>query len=165
MMNSKVVWLRISYWSAAIADFVITISVLIPENMGLSEFALPMGLMSAVAFSWGLLLLMADGKPVERRWILIPTIIVVSLLTGVRIYVAIVGIVEFSIVYTIIGIMLIFLMSYSYINSKDVKEFETHEALEWILTAFIKKTAMENKFDLVKFLKTNFEYKKGKWIM
>jgi hypothetical protein len=120
-MNSKVVWLRISYWSAAIADFVIAISVLIPENMGLSEFALPMGLMSAVAFSWGLLLLMADRKPVERRWILIPTIIVVSLLTGVRIYVAIVGIVEFSIVYTIIGFLLIFIMSYSYINSKDIK--------------------------------------------
>jgi hypothetical protein len=120
-MNSKVIWLRISYWSAAIADFVVAISVLIPENMGLSEFALPMGLMSAVAFSWGILLLIADRKPVERRWILIPTIIVVSLLTGVRIYVALIEIVEFSIVYTLIGILLIFIMTYSYINSKDME--------------------------------------------
>lgn len=120
-MNSKVIWLRISYWSAAVADFIITISVLIPENMGLSEFALPMGLMSSVAFSWGILLLIADRKPVERRWVLIPTIIVVSLLTGVRIYVAVIGLVEFSVVYTLIGILLIFIMTYSFINSKDIK--------------------------------------------
>ena len=120
-MNSKVIWLRISYWSAAIADFVIAISVSIPENMGLSEFALPMGLMSSVAFSWGILLLIADRKPVERRWILIPTIIVVSLLTGVRIYIALIEKVEFSIVYTLIGILLIFIMTYSYFNSKGME--------------------------------------------
>ena len=119
-MNSKIVWLRISYWSAAIADFVIAVSVLIPENMGLSEFALPMGLMSAVAFSWGILLLIADRKPVERRWILIPTIIVVSLLTGVRVYVAMVEIIDFSLVYTLVGFLLIFIMTYSYINSRDI---------------------------------------------
>ena len=72
-MKSKITWLRISYWTAAIADFGIAISVLIPERVGLTTFVYPMGLISAVALSWGILLLIADRKPFERRWILIPT--------------------------------------------------------------------------------------------
>lgn len=41
MMKSKIIWLRISYWIAAIADFAIALSVLIPERVGLSEFVYP----------------------------------------------------------------------------------------------------------------------------
>lgn len=85
-MKSKITWLRISYWTAAIADFGIAVSVLIPERVGLTEFVYPMGLISVVAISWGILLLIADRKPMERRWILIPTMIVIALLSGVRIY-------------------------------------------------------------------------------
>ena len=120
-MKSKIIWLRISYWTAAIADFSIAISVLIPERVGLSEFVYPMGLMSAVAISWGILLLIADRKPIERRWILIPTIIVVALLTAVRIYAALNGMIEFSIVYLIIGVIIISLLVYSYIITKSVE--------------------------------------------
>jgi hypothetical protein len=79
-MKDKVVWLRISYWVAAIADFVIAILVLIPERMGVTEFVYPMGLMSAVAFSWGVMLVIADRKPMERRWVLLPTMLVVFLI-------------------------------------------------------------------------------------
>jgi hypothetical protein len=119
-MKSKITWLRISYWTAAIADFGIAISVLIPERVGLTEFVYPMGLMAAVAISWGVLLLIADRKPIKRRWILIPTIIVVTLLSSVRIYAAINGMIKFSIIYLIIGIIIITLLSYSYINSKNL---------------------------------------------
>ena len=56
-MKSQIIWLRISYWTAAIADFGIAISVLIPERVGVTEFVYPMGLMSAVAISWGILLI------------------------------------------------------------------------------------------------------------
>ena len=59
--------LRSSYWVAAIADFVIAFLVLIPERMGIGGFVYPMGLMSAVAFSWGVMLIVADRRPVERR--------------------------------------------------------------------------------------------------
>lgn len=79
-MKDKVIWLRISYWVAAIADFAIAILVLIPERMGVTGFVYPMGLMSAVALSWGIMLVIADRKPMERRWVLLPTMLVVFLL-------------------------------------------------------------------------------------
>ena len=79
-MKDKIVWLRISYWVAAIADFAVAILVLIPERMGVTGFVYPMGLMSAVAFSWGVMLVIADRRPMERRWVLLPTMLVVFLL-------------------------------------------------------------------------------------
>ena len=121
-MKSKIIWLRISYWTAAIADFGIAISVLIPERVGLTEFVYPMGLISVVAISWGILLLIADRKPMERRWILIPTMIVVALLSAVRIYAAAHGMIEFSIAYLIFGIIILSLLGYSYNNSKSFVE-------------------------------------------
>jgi len=120
-MKSKIIWLRVSYWTAAIADFSIAISVLIPERVGLTEFVYPMGLMSAVAISWGILLLIADRKPGERRWILIPTIIVVALLSGVRIYAALNEMIEFSIAFLILGVAILFLLTYSFIISKGIE--------------------------------------------
>ena len=49
-MDKKTRWLRIAYWTAAIADFVIAILVLIPARMGVTGYGYPMGLVSAVAF-------------------------------------------------------------------------------------------------------------------
>jgi hypothetical protein len=118
-MKSNILWLRISYWAAAIADFGIGISVLIPERVGLTEFVYPQGLMSAIAISWGIMLLIADRKPLERRWVLIPTIIVISLLTMVRIYASAVKLIQFSIPYLLLGIILIILLTYSLIISRQ----------------------------------------------
>ena len=85
-MTEHVGLLRASYWVAAVADFVVAVLVLIPARMGVEEVVYPMGLMSAVAFSWGVLLLVADRKPVERRWVLCPTALVVLLLGLVGVY-------------------------------------------------------------------------------
>ena len=74
--KGKSVWLRISYWAGAIGDFLIAILVLIPKRMGVPSYVYPMGLMSAVAFSWGCMLIWADREPLERKWILLPTILV-----------------------------------------------------------------------------------------
>lgn len=90
-MNKHEILLRISYWVAAVADFIIAFLVLIPERMGVSGFVYPMGLMSAIAFSWGVLLLVADRKPLERRWVLAPTILVVLLLGLVGVYAGLTG--------------------------------------------------------------------------
>ena len=90
-MNRHEILLRISYWVAAVADFIVAFLVLIPERMGVSGFVYPMGLMSAVAFSWGVLLLVADRKPIERKWVLAPTILVVFLLGLVGAYVGLAG--------------------------------------------------------------------------
>jgi hypothetical protein len=103
-----------SYWIAAIADFGIAILAWIPERMGVPEIVYPMGLASAVAFSWGALLLVADRKPLERRWILIPTILVVTLITFVRTMFSLDGSIEFSIALFLFAITLIIFMAYSY---------------------------------------------------
>ena len=113
-MTKSILLLRLSYWSAAIADFIVAILVWIPERMGVEEVAYPMGLASVTIFSWTIILLIADRKPIERKWILIPTILVVTLITVVRTKFSLDGTVEFSLVLFIFSIGLITLMTYSY---------------------------------------------------
>jgi hypothetical protein len=95
-MIQERILLRLSYWVAAIADFIIAGLVLMPERMGVPGFVYPMGLMSAVAFSWGVLLLIADRRPEERRWVLAPTMLVVFLLGVAGLYAAVSGILPLS---------------------------------------------------------------------
>jgi len=120
-MKNHILLLRLSYWSAAIADFSIAILVLIPERMALSEIVYPMGLVSVIALSWGILLLVADRKPLERRWVLIPTIIVVGLLSLVRVIFALNQTIEFSLAFFLLGSALIALMAYSYYYSSKIE--------------------------------------------
>ena len=121
-MEKKVRWLRTAYWTAAIADFVVAVLVLIPSRMGVPQYVYPMGLMSAVAFSWGIILIMADRKAIERRWILIPTTIVVALLGGVGLHAGITEILPFVQVIPVISasVVVIFILIYSYVNSRDL---------------------------------------------
>lgn len=95
-MRDNRVLIRTSYWVAAIVDFVVAIVVLIPERMGVPHFVYPMGLMSAVAFSWAVLLIFADRKPIERRWVLVPTILVAFLLGVAGVYAVSTGIIPFQ---------------------------------------------------------------------
>jgi hypothetical protein len=113
-MNSAVIFLRLSYWTAAIADFIVAILVWMPERMGVEEIVYPMGLASVIAFSWGVMLVLADRAPLQRRWVLVPTILVVSLLTVVRILFTLDGSIEFSFVLLVFPIVLVILMVYSY---------------------------------------------------
>ena len=112
-MAKPILLLRLSYWIAAIADFSIAVLAWMPERMSVSETVYPMGLASAVAFSWGILLLIADRKPLERRWILIPTILVVTLIAFARTKFSLDGAIEFSIALLLFAIALIILMAYS----------------------------------------------------
>ena len=113
-MTKPILFLRLSYWTAAIADFVVAILFLIPERMGETEITYPMGLASVTVFSWVVILIMADRKPIERKWILIPTILVVSLITIVRTKFSLEGTFEFNLALILFGIALIILMAYSY---------------------------------------------------
>ncbi len=85
-MATIVRWLRVSYWVGAIGDFAIAILVLIPERMGVPSYVYPMGLMSAASFSWACMLIWADREPIERRWVLLPTILVGAMLLLAGIY-------------------------------------------------------------------------------
>jgi len=82
--------------------------------MGVTEIAYPMGLASVMAFSWAVMLLIADRKPNERKWMLIPTILVVTLITIVRTKFSLDGTIEFSLELLFFAIALIILMTYSY---------------------------------------------------
>ena len=82
--------------------------------MGVTEIAYPTGLASVMAFSWAVMLLIADRKPNERKWMLIPTIIVVTLITIVRTKFSLDGTIEFSLELLFFAIALIILMTYSY---------------------------------------------------
>ena len=106
--------LRLSYWTAALADFAIAILVWIPERMGVAETVYPMALASVIAFSWGVLLIVADRRPLERKWILLPTILVVLLIAVMRSMFSVYGDIEFSFPLLLFAIALISLMGYSY---------------------------------------------------
>jgi hypothetical protein len=120
-VDKKVRWLRIAYWTAAVADFLVAILVLIPARMGVTHYVYPMGLMSAVAFSWGVLLIFADKQPLERRWILIPTILVVALLGIVAVHAGLTGLISSARVIptVIITIIVLSILVYSNINARD----------------------------------------------
>ncbi len=122
-MEKQIILLRVSYWTAAVADFIIAVLVLIPERMGVTGFVYPMGLMSAVAFSWGVLLVFADRKPIERKWVLPPTILVVFLLGVVGAYAAIINLIPVS---RIIGssaaaVLILSLLIYTFINTRSAQ--------------------------------------------
>lgn len=112
-MTKQVLLLRLSYWIAAIADFSIAVLVWVPERMGVTGTVYPMGLTSAIALSWGVLLLVADRKPVERKWVLIPTILVVTLIVSVRTGFYLSGAIGFDPGLLVFAIGLIMFMAYS----------------------------------------------------
>ena len=113
-MTKPILLLRLSYWTAAIADFVVATLILMPERMGVTEITYPMGLASVTVFSWVVMLIIADRKPIERKWILIPTILVVILITIVRTRFSSEGTIEFNLALLLFAIALIILMTYSY---------------------------------------------------
>ncbi|NNF46241.1 MAG: hypothetical protein HKN69_05680, partial [Desulfofustis sp.] len=117
-MDKKRRWLRISYRLAAIADFAIAILCLIPSRMGMAHYVYPMGLMSATAFSWGVLLVIADREPIDRRWILPPTMLVVALLGMVGAHAGITGALPVSraITSATASLIVLSLLIYSYWN-------------------------------------------------
>jgi hypothetical protein len=121
-MERKIKWLRAAYWTAAIADFIVAVLVLIPSRMGVPQYVYPMGLMSAVAFSWGILLIIANRKAIESRWILIPTSIVVGLLGVVGMHAGFSGILPFIRVIPVVSasVIITFILIYSYVISRDL---------------------------------------------
>lgn len=115
--------IRTSYWVAAIVDFATAVVVLIPPRMGVTEFVYPMGLMSAVAFSWAVLLIVADRKPVERRWVLLPTMLVAFLLGVAGVYAASVGVipVQRTMASSAVVIGVLLLLAYTCYRSRSLE--------------------------------------------
>ena len=123
-MKNKMRWLRFSYWTGAIGDFALAILALNPEIMDVPSYCYPMGLFSAVAFSWGVMLILADRRPLERRWVLLPTILVGSLLLIAVIYSMVVGAIPLAgsrLLNLVLYPAMIALWIFSYYNARDIE--------------------------------------------
>ncbi|MBT2989078.1 MAG: hypothetical protein KME65_08930 [Candidatus Thiodiazotropha sp. (ex Ctena orbiculata)] len=120
-MDKRIKWLRFSYWTAALVDFFIAVSVLIPERMGVAGYVYPMGLISVVAFSWGVMLLFADREPLQRSWILVPTILVVVLLGMVALHAGLTELISMfrAISMLCIAIMVLTILIYGYTVARE----------------------------------------------
>lgn len=117
-MNA-VTWLRVSYWSGAIADVLVGVLTLIPARMGETEFRYPMGLAASVMFCWAGLLIWADRKPVARKGVLLPTVAVIVGLMTSGAYAVLSGIfpIQRILATSLLGILLIVLFVFSYLKA------------------------------------------------
>jgi hypothetical protein len=87
--NNAVRWLRISYWAGAILDALAALSMLSPDlfaaTNGLKDFhpglewRFAMGMGASLMLGWAALLLWADRKPLERKGVLLITVLPVVL--------------------------------------------------------------------------------------
>jgi hypothetical protein len=88
-MDDAVRWLRISYWAGAILDALAALSMLSPElfaaTSGLQnfhpgiEYRYAMGMGASLMLGWTALLLWADQRPLERKGVLLITLLPVVL--------------------------------------------------------------------------------------
>lgn len=88
-MKNNIRTLRIAYWTGAVLDFFATVLLLKPEYsmflFGIKEYTIDSRYLyvsriaASLMFGWTILLIWADRKPVERRGIILITIIPVVL--------------------------------------------------------------------------------------
>lgn len=90
--------LQVCYWTLAAADFLFAAVMLFPARAGTGSYVYPMGLFSAVAVAWGVLLAMAARRPVERRWVLLPTLLVIVLLAIASLTALATGVIDMQVV-------------------------------------------------------------------
>ena len=114
-----VIWLRISYWTGAIADGLVGVLILIPDRMGETGFRYPMGLAASLMFGWAALLIWADRRPAERRGVLPLTAAVVLGLLASGVLAVAAGIFPLARILptTVLGVVLIALFVFSYLKA------------------------------------------------
>ena len=126
-MKNKIRWVRFSYWVGAIGDFLLAVLVLIPDRMGVPTYVYPMGLASAIAFSWGCMLIWADRDPLARLWVLKPTILVGScLFVAVIATIAVGAISAGKVMFALVAFpTVVILWSFSYFNAREAERTES----------------------------------------
>jgi hypothetical protein len=95
-VKSSTTWLRISYWVGAVADGIVAAVMFAQAILALpspltryvpeTPYRYAMGLAGSLMLGWTILLLWADRRPVERRGILIITIVVILGLMGSSVF-------------------------------------------------------------------------------
>lgn len=123
-MNRKIRLLKASFLAGAVADAVIGILMLIPSRMGQAEFTYPMGLAATLMFGWTVLMIWGYRQPVARKGLLVITIFpVITGLMAAGLYTVAAGIFTVGRIVptSILGIGLIALMGYSYLNARGIE--------------------------------------------
>lgn len=87
--NDAIHWLRMSYWARAILDTLAALSMLFPSLFAATnrlsnfhpgiEYRYAMGMGASLMLGWTTLLLWADRKPLERKGVLLLTLVPVVL--------------------------------------------------------------------------------------
>ena len=87
MKNNPILWLRISYWAGAVVDFIAGLIMLMPSLFAFmnhpinfhpaNDFRYAMDMGAPLMFGWTALLLWADRNPLERKKILLITLLVI----------------------------------------------------------------------------------------
>ena len=85
MRDSAIRWLRVSYWAGAILDLLAAASMLSPTLFAATnrlsdfhptiEYRYAMGMGASLMLGWTVLLLWADRKPLERKGVLLITLV------------------------------------------------------------------------------------------
>jgi len=121
-MRNQIVWLRISYWTGAVADGFATYRMLFPKIAHGVEYRYALSLAASLMLGWTILLIWADRKPLERKGVLLLTAFpVVSGLLLAELYVVLSGVIplETMLPTGIFLVGLIALFSFSYFNAKS----------------------------------------------
>ena len=84
-MNKRILWLRISFWTGALIDALAAVQMLVPAVFAITnqlvdfhpgpEYRYAMGMGAALMLGWTVLLVWADRKPLQRRGILLITVV------------------------------------------------------------------------------------------
>jgi len=124
-MNTKIRWLRISYWAGAIVDAYAAFRMMFPEMFpgSRADIGYNLGMKWGVALmlGWTFLLIWADRKPFERKDILLLTacpVIVGLMITSVATFAAGFGTIDALILNLSIMTILLILMTFSYLNAR-----------------------------------------------
>ena len=128
-MDSKIRWLRISYWVGAVADALAALRMLFPEYImrgSSSDVSYNIGMKWGVALmlGWTVLLIWADRKPLARKGVLLLTIcpvIVGLMVTSVATFFAGMGTLGGLIFNLILLTAIAILMLLSYLDARGVE--------------------------------------------
>jgi hypothetical protein len=135
-MNSRILWLRIAYWTGAIVDAAAVLAMLVPDlnrifvldgaDIPISiEYRFAMAYGAALMAGWTVLLIWADRKPIERRGILLITafpVVVCLNLSRVILYVHGVVVGPVPPLALVLPVTLFFLFVFAYFNSRRHEE-------------------------------------------
>ena len=128
-MKNPITWLRISYWTGAMADGIVALAMftqaILARSSPLSHYVpetpyrYAMGLAGSLMLGWTILLLWADRNPVERRGVLLITNVVILGLIASALFAVSADFMSLATVVPLIGfqIALIALFTSSYIVS------------------------------------------------